>query len=255
MDYTAYNAQIWDDINECLTDKASCISHKAYLAAKRGELNVTLAGVEPVPADWFPELKGSEVLCLACGGGQQGPVFAAHGAEVTVTDLSDGQLAKEQYVARREGYEIRLVKADLAKPLPFADASFDMIFNPVSNCYIRELQPLWKECARVMKKGGVLMMAFVKEEHFLFEPDFQKEDTLIARHPLPFDPLTDLTEEQREEKRRQRLPLAFSHTLTEQLGGLLAAGFTMTALFEDRDGGGLFDKYMDSYVAVRAVKA
>ena len=63
---------------------------------------------------------------------------AAHGAEVTVTDIS--------------------------KPFPFADNSFDMIFNPISNCYIEDIMPMWGECARVIKSGGVLMMAFVKEE-------------------------------------------------------------------------------------------
>lgn len=98
------------------------------------------------------------------------------------------------------------------------------------------------------------MMAFVKEEFFLFEPDFRKEDFLISRHTLPFHPLRDLTEEQIKQKQNAQMPLAFSHTLTEQIGGLIKAGFEITDIYEDRDGGGLFDKYMDSYVAVRAVK-
>ena len=253
-DYTQINAEVWDHINECLTDKATAISHENFLAAKGGELNVTLAGVRLVPRDWFPPLKGADVLALACGGGQQAPLFAAQGARVTVTDMSARQLELERLVARREGYAIRVVEADMSQPFPFEDGSFDMIFNPVSNCYIRDILPMQRECARVLRPGGVLMTAFVKEEHFLFDPDFQREDALISRYPLPFDPMRDLTEEQRQAQIARRMPLAFSHTLTEQLGGLMQAGFELTDIFEDGDGGGLFDRWMQSYVAVRAVK-
>lgn len=253
-DYVSVNADAWDNINECLVNKTTAISHEEYIAAKNGALNVSLAGIKTVPEEWFPSLRGADVLALACGGGQQGPVFAAHSAVVTVTDMSDRQLANEKYVMEREGYNINIVKADMSKPFPFADNSFDMIFNPVSNCYIEEILPMWKECARVCRPGGVLMMAFVKEEFFMFEPDFQKENVLISRHSLPFHPLKDLTKEQLEEKENTQMPLAFSHTLTEQMGGLIKAGFEITDIYEDRDGGGLFDKYMNSYVAVRAVR-
>lgn len=252
--YTQINAEVWDNINECLTDKATALSHEDFLAAQGGALNVTLAGVRLVPRAWFPPLKGANVLALACGGGQQAPVFAAHGAHVTVTDMSARQLDNERLVARREGYDIRIIKADMSQPFPFEDASFDIIFNPVSNCYIRDILPMQRECARVLRPGGVLMTAFVKEEHFLFDPDFQREDALISRHPLPFDPLRDLTDAQRQAKLDTQMPLAFSHTLTEQLGGLMQAGFELTDIFEDGDGGGLFDRWMQSYVAVRAVK-
>lgn len=101
MDYIGYNADIWDHINECLVDKSIAISHEEYLAARDGALDVTLAGKRIVPRDWFPPLKGLEVLGLACGGGQQCPVFAAHGAKVTVVDISRRQLANEKYVAER----------------------------------------------------------------------------------------------------------------------------------------------------------
>lgn len=254
MDYIEFNAKTWDNINECLVDKATAISHEDYIASENGDLNVSLAGARFVPREWFPELEGKKVLALACGGGQQSPVFAAHGASVTVTDISDQQLANERYVAQREGYEINIVKADLSKPFPFEDSFFDMIFNPVSNCYIEDIIPMWGECARVIKPGGILMMGFVKEELFMFDPDFMNEDVLISRHSLPFNPIKDLSEEELGKKQSERKPLAFSHTLTEQIGGLIKAGFEITDIYEDCDGGGLIDKYMNSYVAVRAVK-
>jgi hypothetical protein len=37
-----------------------------------------LIGYQPIPLDWFPaDLAGVAILCLASGGGQQGPVLAA----------------------------------------------------------------------------------------------------------------------------------------------------------------------------------
>ena len=34
------------------------------------------------------------------------------------------------------------------------------------------------------------------------------------------------------------MPLSFSHTLTEQIGGLIKAGFEITDIYDDCDGGG-----------------
>ncbi|MCR1868383.1 class I SAM-dependent methyltransferase [Murimonas intestini] len=252
--YKKETAKIWDDINECLLSKTTAISHDDYLRAQAGELKVSLAGVKIVPKAWFPALTGKDVLALASGGGQQAPIFAAHGANVTVTDLSGKQLANERYVAEREGYSINIVKADLSEIFPFPDHSFDLIFNPISNCYVESIQSVWDECARVLRKNGVLMMAFVKEEFFMFEPDYKNEDFLISRHSLPFNPYKDLSEQSKKKFIEEHRPFAFSHSLTEQIGGLIKAGFEITDIYEDCDGGGLFDKYMNSYVAVRATR-
>ena len=106
--YQEINEKAWDNVNESMVDHTTAISHGEYLLAQSGELKVSLAGVKMVPLEWFPDLKGLHVLALASGGGQQGPVFAAHGANVTVTDLSDRQLAAERMVAEREGDNIRM---------------------------------------------------------------------------------------------------------------------------------------------------
>lgn len=91
------------------------------------------------------------------GGGQQMPVFAAMGAECTVLDYSASQITSERLVAEREGYRIATVRADMTKPLPFGDGAFDLVFHPVSNCYIEEVLPVWRECFRVLAPGGRLL--------------------------------------------------------------------------------------------------
>lgn len=70
INYQRINADIWSNINECLTDKCSPISHEDYYKDKNGKIKVTLAGIKTVPKECFPKLHGGDVLGLACGGQQ-----------------------------------------------------------------------------------------------------------------------------------------------------------------------------------------
>lgn len=124
------------------------------------------------------------------------------------------------------------------------------------NNYAQINADIWSDVNECLtdKSTGISHEAFVKEEHFMFYPDFMHEDVLISRFSLPFNSVRDLSEEQKKQRLDDKMPFTFSHTLTEQIGGLLKAGFELMDLYEDCDGGGLFDKYMHSYVAVRAIK-
>ena len=134
------------------------IDHETYRRASAGDWQVLLTPTRPVPRTWFGELEGARVLGLASGGGQQCPIFAAAGAQVTVLDYTPAQLESELLVAEREGYPIACIRADMTRPLPFPDESFDLVFNPVSLCYVREVEPIWREAARVLVPGGHLML-------------------------------------------------------------------------------------------------
>lgn len=52
---------------------------------------------------------------LACGGGQQGPIFAAHGYETTIMDFSLKQLEKDRFVAERENLDLQTIQADMTQ--------------------------------------------------------------------------------------------------------------------------------------------
>ena len=154
--------------------------------ARNGIWDVFLTPVKTVPHSWFPQsLEGVRILGLASGGGQQIPVFSALGAICTVLDYNDDQLEAERMVAKREGYDVDIVKADMSKPLPFEDESFDMIFNPPSLCYIEKVEPLFSECSRVLKRNGVMMTALESDVNYICDP----EDESCIVHSLPFNPL------------------------------------------------------------------
>lgn len=176
------------------------------------------------------------------------PIFAALGAECTVLDYSEKQLESEIMIARREGYEIEAVRADMTRPLPFPDESFDMIFHPVSNCYVEEVLPIWKECRRILRPGGVLLAGVDIGINYIFD---ETETTVCQK--LPFNPLKDPELYKRCIENNDGVQ--FSHTVEEQLGGLLKAGFTITDLYEDTNGSGRLHEFnVPTFLAVRAVK-
>ena len=201
-----------------------------------------------VPHSWFGELRGKKVLGLASGGGQQMPIFAALGAECTVLDYSEKQLESERVVAAREGYEIEIIRADMTKPLPFADEAFDLIFHPVSNCYVEEVKPIFKECARILKHGGILLSGLDNGVNYLVDDD----ETMIV-NTMPFNPLKN--EANRKQLEESDCGMQFSHTVEEQIGGQLEAGLMLTHIYEDTNGEGrLHEMNIPCFLATRAVK-
>ena len=248
MDYSEINAQTIDRWIQDGWEWGVPITHQAYLDALAGNWDVVLTPTKPVPKAWFGDLKGKRVLGLASGGGQQMPIFAALGAVCTVLDYSPAQLESERMVSRREGYDIRIIRADMTKPLPFDDNAFDLIFHPVSNCYVREVRPIFRECFRVLKPGGVLLGGYDMGINFLVD---EKEERIV--NSLPFDPITDPALMAQLQKNDDGVQ--FSHTLEDQVGGQLAAGFQITDLYEDTNGyGRLHDMGIPTFAAIRAVK-
>ena len=153
MNYQDINARTIDRWVEEGWEWGIPITHETFENARLGQWDVVLTPTKPVPHQWFGSLHGKKVLGLASGGGQQMPIFAALGAECTVLDYSEKQLESERMVAAREGYPITVIRADMTKPLPFADESFDLIFHPVSNCYVREVEPIFRECYGIGEEG------------------------------------------------------------------------------------------------------
>ena len=248
MDYQSINAQAVDRWVETGWEWGIPITHQQYADALEGRWDLFLTPTKPVPHDWFGDLRGKKVLGLASGGGQQIPILTALGAECTVLDYSEKQLESERMVARREGYAVQIVRADMTKPLPFPDDSFDLIFHPVSNCYVEKVEPIFRECYRVLKPGGALLGGY--DNGFGYTVDEAEERVVNS---LPFNPLKNPG--QMRELQENDGGVQFSHTMEEQLGGQLAAGFCLTALYEDTNGAGrLHEMGIPCFIAVRAVK-
>ena len=248
MNYQDINAQTIDQWVDEGWEWGRPVTHEEYAAALCGHAQIFLTPTKPVPAAWLGDVKGKRILGLASGGGQQMPLLTAMGARCTVLDYSPRQLESERIVAAREGYSIDIVRADMTKPLPFEDEAFDLIVHPVSNCYVESVEPIFRECYRVLKKGGALLSGLDNGVAFMFDND---EERVV--NTFPFNPLKN--PEQMAQLEADNSGVQFSHTMEEQLGGQLRAGFTLVDLYEDTSGSGnLHEHNIPTFIATRAVK-
>ena len=256
MDIRGYNRVAWDKQVEQGNQWTIPVGDDVIAAARQGEWEILLTPTKPVPRAWFPDLRELDVLCLASGGGQQGPTLAAAGARVTVLDNSPGQLAQDRLVAERHVLPVVTVQGDMADLSAFSDKSFDLIVHPVSNTFAPEVRPVWKEAFRVLREGGGLLAGFTNPAVYLFDYDLaDRTGILQVKYALPYSDLTSLSPEERQRHIESGAPLEFSHTLEDQIGGQLDAGLLLIDLFEDY--GDEEDppfRYMPAFIATRAVK-
>lgn len=257
MDVLAHNRAAWDHQVARANRWTVPVGPEVIAAARRGVVELLLTPSVHVPTAWYPPLQGADVLCLASGGGQQGPVLAAAGARVTVLDNSPAQLAQDRMVAERDRLDLDTILGDMADLSALADASFDLVFHPVSNCFAPDVRPVWREAFRVLRAGGALLAGFGNPVVYLFDWEAMERGEFIVRHRLPYSDAQSLSKEQLARLAADGSPLEFSHTLNDQIGGQLEAGFLLTALYEDPwkdEEDSPLSAYMPLYIATRAIK-
>jgi SAM-dependent methyltransferase len=254
LDILAYNRAAWDREVELGNEWTVPVGPEAIAAARQGVWEIVLTPTKPVPKTWFPALKDCDVLCLASGGGQQGPILAAAGANVTVFDNSPRQLERDRMVAEREALTITTAQGDMADLAMFPAEGFDLIVHPVSNCFAPAVRPVWAEAFRVLRHGGALLAGFNNPVVYIFDLELAERGHLQVKNALPYSDLVSLTEEERQRYVEQGEPLEFSHTLEDQIGGQLDAGFLLAGFYEDYSPGDAIADYMPTFIATRAIK-
>lgn len=256
MDILNQNSMAWDKKVEDGVTYTKPVSKEIIERSKNGEVEISLTATKKVPRDWFPKsLHGLKILCLASGGGQQGPVLAAAGADVTVVDLSEKQLEQDRKVAKRDGLKLTTIQGSMLDLHFLADETFDMIVHPVSNVFVDHILPVWKEAYRVLKDNGVLIAGITNPLLYIFDEEEEDKGNLIVRHKIPYSDLEVLSEEKLAEFRASKRALEFGHTLEDQIQGQIDAGFVITGFYEDDFGGRrMLDNYIKTFIATRAVK-
>jgi ubiquinone/menaquinone biosynthesis C-methylase UbiE len=256
MDMISHNRKAWNNKVKEGAVYTKAVSPELIEKCKAGEWEITVTTVRPVPKEWFPEsLKGQKVLCLASGGGQQGPILAAAGAEVTVMDISDKQLEQDLAVAERDGLMLKTVQGSMSDLHMFDDESFDLIVHPVSNLFVEDVSSVWKEAARVLKNKGMLISGFTNPLLFIFDDEQEMNGTLEVRNSIPSTSLDNMSKAEIEKHLAANQTVEFGHTLEDQIQGQIDAGFVIAGFYEDDFGGSrLLDKYIKTFIATKAIK-
>lgn len=222
--------------------------------ARNGNWRIRITPTQPVPRDWLEPLTNRDVLCLAGGGGQQAPILAALGANVTVFDLSPEQLQRDQEIADREGFDIKTVAGDMRDLNVFGESEFDLIISPCATCFCPTVAEIWRESYRVLRKGGSMMVGFINPLYYLFDAAKMHRDEFEVRHSIPYSDL-DLSDEERKSLIGPDRPFEFGHSLDQLIGQQLSAGFAMTGFYEDGWGDNdRLSSMINLFVATRVTK-
>jgi SAM-dependent methyltransferase len=181
--------------------------------------------------DWVSRegVHGKAVLCLGAGGGRHGPLLARAGAVVTVVDFSERQLDHDRRAAETHGLDLRTLCASIDKLHGLQDRSFDLAIQPVSACYVPDVEKVYAEVARALRPGGLYVMQH-KQPASLQAGD----DGRISVASLEGTRLPPSTSGHREAGTTEYL-----HTLEALLGGLCRAGFVIEDLVEPPRGDAL----------------
>jgi SAM-dependent methyltransferase len=102
------------------------------------------------------DVAGRRILDAGCGAG---PLFAAlrdRGAIVTGIDKSAGMVGLAR---RRLGADADLQVAELGRPLPFPDDTFEDVTASLVLYYLEDWGPALAELRRVLKPGGRLIVS------------------------------------------------------------------------------------------------
>ena len=187
MNIREHNRLAWNRQVEKRTPYTVPTPPEAIDAARNGKWTIFLTPTKPVPRHWLPNLRGSRILCLASGGGRHGPILAAAGADVAVFDNSPRQLETDRFVAEREGFSVALVEGDMVDLEVFPAESFDVIVHPVSNVFVPDVKPVWREAFRVLRPTGVLVSGFMNPAHYIFDWTLaDRTGQLEVRNSIPY---------------------------------------------------------------------
>ena len=257
MDILEHNRAAWDRLVDRGCQFTVPVGDEEIEQAKAGEWSIFLTPTRPVPNDWFPPLQGCHLLCLASGGGQQGPTLAAAGARVTVLDNSPKQLEQDELLARRHSLDLTTVRGDMRDLSVLGDESFDLIVHPVSNTFVPDVRPVWREAYRVLRPGCDLLSGFDNPVLQIFDEEKYDQGVLLPKYALPYSDAEVLTEQEIRRRYEKGIPLEFGHTIEDQIGGQIDAGFVIVGFYEDRERdeyNDLLSKFMPTYIATRAKK-
>lgn len=185
------------------------------------------------------DVAGKDVLCLACGGGQQSAAFAVLGANVTVFDLSEEQLERDIEAARHYKTQIKTVQGDMRNLACFESESFDIVYQPYSLNFVPDAAQVFREVSKVLRKGGLYW--FVCANPFLMgmrQDDWNGQGYILKEPYLSGSEITYEDQDWVYDKASCAAiqnPIEYRHTLSELINGLINSGFVIIQVLDKND--------------------
>ena len=163
------------------------------------------------------------ILCLACGGGRQGPAYSKHGGIVTVVDISDAQLEIDRQLARKHLLDLRTVRGSMDDLSMFGDGAFDIVIQPVSTCYVPDIGKVYREVARVTAAGGLYISQHKQPVSLQADTARSTRGYEIVEPYYRTEPLPQV----QGSIHREHGTLEYLHRWEQLIGNLCRAGFVI----------------------------
>ena len=172
----------------------------------------------------FPKLNGEAVLDLGCGYGRYTEYFRSIGGRPVGIDGAETMIE----IARKKYPDCPFTVADITRPLPFDDDTFDIVFCNMVLMDIDPVDSVFAECHRVLKPGGTFCFSIVHPA--FFNGDWQTDENGCQTGKLISSYLTPCVSENRfwGETAHYHRPLSF------YLNAAADAGFLLKSTEEPR---------------------
>jgi len=184
----------------------------------------------------YSDITGKKVLCLASGGGQQSAMFSLLGADVTVVDISQGQLDADIKAANHYGYAVKTILCSMTDLSVLEDEYFDLVHQPISICFVPDVALVYKEVFRVLKKGGKYHVDHINPatHPVSYDNDIDGWDGIGYRISSPYisGPLR-IDEKGNENMISGEVDGEFRHLFIDIFCKLTEAGFQIKYIWED----------------------
>jgi len=204
------------------------------------DLDAATARERVDPEGMMGEVAGRDVLCLAAGGGQQSAAFGLLGARVTVLELSEEQLARDAEAARHYGLTPNMLQGDMRDLSPFADASFDLVWQAHSINFIPDPLRVFDGVARVLRPGGRYRLEYTNPFLHGVSENWDGKGYAVTT------PYEDAEVHHRKSRwdicsvdgtvHSVEGPREFRHRLSTVVNGLIARGLAILGIWEDGSG-------------------
>lgn len=174
-------------------------------------------------------IRGWNVLCLAAGGGRQGPLYCAAGANVTVLDISPAMLELDRQVSAELGINYKIIQGEMTDLSMFRPDEFDLVAHPVSTCYVSNIEPVFNQIAKVLRPSGLYVSQHKQPMNLQASLELVHGRYAVE---TPVGHIAKSLSIGQSSPLREPDTVEFAHSLDAILGGICRAGMTIEAVSE-----------------------
>lgn len=230
------------------------ISFEALPKLEREGYPISLTGSRQLPKNWLGNIKNKDILCLACGGGQQTLLLALRGANVVSLENSEKQLKTDFETANKHQVKIETILGSMDSKQAYPNRKFDYVLLGMGAQFVEDLSKVFPLVRDSLKNDGTFIGAFVNPICYLFDWAAYEEGKMEIKYRVPYSDLSSISKSERMRTIGKDSPVEFGHSLEQIFRGITQSGMTINDYIEEFDCKEKMGDYFPSYFSIIATK-